>query len=144
MRPHVKILRKKFQALTKNGVLKTECTCCKCSKTADELGRKLELHHIVPLNSLEPTDTFDPNVPSNLMTLCHSCHQAYHQCYEDKYPNTGVIDYVNDVPVEEAHEVLRLHRLEKRRKSEMHRLKHATTNAKRKSVHPKDGQPDTG
>lgn len=144
MRPHVKKLRKKFQALTRNGVLKPECTCCKCAKTAEDVGRKLELHHIVPLNSLEEFDTFDPNVPSNLMTLCHECHQAYHSCFEEEYPCAGVLDFVRDVSIEDAYEALRLFRLEKRRKSEMERLKHATTNARRKSVHPKDGQPDTG
>ena len=144
MRPHVKLLRKKFQALTKSGYLKVDSTCCKCSKTAEELDRKLELHHIVPLNSLESFDTFNPNVPSNLITLCHECHQAYHKCYEDDYFGAAVIGYINDVPLEVAYEALRIYRSEKQRRKEMNTLKHKSTNAQRKQVHREDGPTDTG
>ena len=144
MRPHVKLLRKKFEALIRRGVLKVDRTCCKCSKTADELGRRLELHHIVPLNSLESFDTFDPNVPSNLITFCHDCHQAYHKCYEKEYFGSAVLGYINDVPLEEAYASLQKYRDEKQRLKEINTLKHKSTNAKRNQVHRRDGPPNTG
>lgn len=123
MRDHVKALRKTFQSRTKNGLLVAACNCAKCGITAEESGRKLELHHIVSLRSLEPDDSFDPNVQENLITLCHRCHQSFHKCYEDSYEGS-ITDWLENVPVDELDARFRDYRRTVQARNEMHRQRH--------------------
>ena len=41
--------------------------------------RRLEVHHIVPLNG-EERAWHRLNYPSNLLVLCHECHVLLHRC----------------------------------------------------------------
>ena len=109
MRPHVKALRKKFESRLQAGLLKVANQCAKCGVTEGECGRPLQLHHVRSLSSLEPDDSYDPNVQDNLVTLCHQCHQAYHKCYE-KQTDDDFNHFLHKVPLEEAWEQYRLNR----------------------------------
>ena len=128
MRPHVKSLRKRFQTLTRMGKLKAAHNCAVCGVTAEESGRKLELHHIVSLSSLEAGDSFDPNVQENLITMCHGCHQTYHKCFEEAYPDQLILDWIRKVPYQsmlDAYASFKKIREAKRREA---RAKHQQTN----------------
>lgn len=46
--------------------------CRSCGTTADEIGRALDVHHIVPFSEFDDTQT--ANDPDNLVTLCRPCH----------------------------------------------------------------------
>lgn len=48
-------------------------TCQHCGVTEAEVGRKLEVHHITPFCQFAG-DNRKANRPSNLVTLCKSCH----------------------------------------------------------------------
>ena len=123
MRDHVKALRKTYQSRVKSGLLVAACNCAKCGTTAEESGRKLELHHIVSLSSLEPDDSFDPNVQDNLTTLCHRCHQSFHKCYEDDY-GSDIRRWIDEVPVDELDASFQEYRRHVEAKNKMHRDKH--------------------
>ena len=123
MRPHVKALRKNFQSRTKLGQLVAASNCAKCGTTAEESGKKLELHHIISLASLEPESTFDPNVQENLITLCHACHQSFHKCYEDDYEDR-IMDWIKEAPLEEVRQRHSQYRQEKIAKKLVNAAKH--------------------
>lgn len=47
-------------------------TCCRCGISSDELGRKMDVHHVRRMKSFAVKN--DANVLSNLISLCPSCH----------------------------------------------------------------------
>jgi len=110
MQPHVKRLRKEFQALCKRGVINASPCCAKCSRTKDQVFQ-LELHHIISIKDLAPDSTFNPNTQDNIVTLCTDCHKAYHVSYEEM----GFIEYLNDVPLVDAYAKLQEYRDAKQR-----------------------------
>ena len=122
MRDHVKALRKRFQSKTKAGLLVAASNCAKCGTTAEESGRKLELHHIVSLSSLEPDDQFDPNVQDNLTTLCHRCHQSFHKCFEDVYGD-DIQKWIEEVDMDDVISKFKAYRAMVAEKNRFHRDK---------------------
>lgn len=48
--------------------------CQKCGKSANDLGREPDVHHIVPLREFE--DPTDAHTLDNLIALCRACHMA--------------------------------------------------------------------
>ena len=59
LKPHVKQLRKEFQQLQRNGILKSNDSCDKCGKSCPEV-KQLELHHKIALKDVEPDSGFNP------------------------------------------------------------------------------------
>lgn len=54
-------------------------TCQQCGKTRDEVGKELDVHHIIPFRKFkykagENDNYLQANQLDNLMTLCPSCH----------------------------------------------------------------------
>lgn len=47
-------------------------TCQECGITQDELGKELDVHHIIPYREFESSE--DANKLDNLISLCPSCH----------------------------------------------------------------------
>jgi len=86
--------------------------------------KRLELHHIVPIKDVDPDSGFDPNVQSNLVTLCTDCHKSYHACYEESYPSEKFLDWLHFVPMDEVTTRLRDYRKAKRLERYKHALKH--------------------
>lgn len=128
MRPHVKALRKTYQSRLKMGKLVAASNCAKCGITAEQSGRSLELHHIVSLTSLEPEDTYDPNVQENLTTLCHRCHQAFHKCFEDTYGDDRLLEWIQDVPMDEVNSQLTQFQARRAKIRQQHINKHKFKN----------------
>ena len=120
MKPLVKQLRKEFQALVKRGVLVSDDRCAKCRKHRDEFDRPLELHHKRAIKDVEPHSSFNPNVQSNLVTLCHDCHKGYHVSYEDM----DMDDFLTGPLLDEVYSKLQAYRDEKQRSRESHKRKH--------------------
>lgn len=50
-------------------------TCGECGKTRDQLGRNLDVHHIVPFRTFGPTRHREANDLSNLVCYCNKCHK---------------------------------------------------------------------
>lgn len=120
MKPLVKQLRKEFQALVKRGVLVSDDHCAKCGKHRDEFDRSLELHHKHAIKDVDSQSSFNPNVQSNLVTLCHKCHKGYHVSYEQMEMD----EFLSVVPLQEVYEKLQAYRDEKQRQREFHKRKH--------------------
>ena len=112
----------------KAGHLCLDTCCLKCGRSADQV-HQLELHHIVPIASLEPESTFNPNVQSNLATLCTDCHKSYHACYEQDYPADQFLSWVASVPLEEAWDKLKAYRAEKQQRRATEARKHRSRRA---------------
>ena len=108
MKPHVKLLRKEFQQLQRNGVLNLMDACEKCGKSCSEV-KQLELHHKVALKDVEPNSGFNPNTQDNLVTLCNNCHKGYHVSYEDM----DMDEWLTDVPLEIVYQKLQAYREKK-------------------------------
>lgn len=53
-------------------------TCQVCGKTEAEEGRQLSIHHIVPFRDFGYERYKEANHPSNLLTVCNSCHGPLH------------------------------------------------------------------
>lgn len=59
-------------------------TCRLCGITEKELGKQLDVHHIIPYRLFEsPTEA---NRLNNLITLCRSCHNKIETEMEDDLP----------------------------------------------------------
>lgn len=119
MKPHVKQLRKEFQNLVRRGLLTPDDCCAKCHLKPPACPQ-LELHHKFPLKDVDPDGDFDPNVESNLVTLCHDCHKGYHVAYEDLL----IDDWITNVPLDEVYQRLTAHREEKLASRRAHAAKH--------------------
>ena len=53
-------------------------TCVVCGITAEEFGRNLDVHHIIPVRlfmASDDHDSADAHFPENLITLCVTCHR---------------------------------------------------------------------
>jgi len=48
--------------------------CADCGKTPDELGRALDVHHIIPFRNFGRDRHLEANDLSNLVSLCNICH----------------------------------------------------------------------
>lgn len=120
MKPHVKFLRKNFQARVRIGNLKAADTCEKCLAHKSQFTRPLELHHRFPLKDVDPESGYDPNVQENLSTLCHTCHTAFHACYEE----LPFDDFINNIPLDEMRSRLKDYRDEKDRRRAIAIAKH--------------------
>ena len=59
-----------------------ECVICGTWLSAGETRTCLQVHHI--------DRNKDNDAPSNLITLCPSCHKRIHFCYDDIIPETGL------------------------------------------------------
>lgn len=46
--------------------------CQDCMKTQSEIGKRLDVHHIIPQRFFETLE--ESNILKNLISLCHSCH----------------------------------------------------------------------
>ncbi|MBI4529929.1 MAG: HNH endonuclease [Candidatus Latescibacteria bacterium] len=47
-------------------------TCQVCGITEKDLGKQLDVHHIIPYRLFQ--SNLEANRPSNLIAVCHSCH----------------------------------------------------------------------
>ena len=119
MKPHVKLLRKEFQQLQRDGVLNLKDACEKCGKSCPEI-KQLELHHKIALKDVEPNSGFNPNTQANLVTLCNNCHKGYHVSYEDM----DMDEWLTDVPLEIVYQKLKAYREEKNKIRQQHIRKH--------------------
>ena len=126
-REFVKVLRKKYQQLLKQGKLRYDTCCCKCGRSSEEV-IQLELHHIVSLNQCPPERDFNPNVQSNLITLCFDCHLAYHRCFEESFPEEKIVDWLNNVSMDEVNSKLTQYRKEREERRRFHIEKHRQSN----------------
>lgn len=126
-RPFVRVLRKEFEAKVKRNHLVYDSCCNKCGKHKDEVKFPLELHHVVSLNSCPPERGFNPNVQENLVTLCFDCHLAYHRCFEDTYPEQKVLEWLQDVPMEEVNRFLSQFREDRAERRKREIAKHRTS-----------------
>lgn len=64
-----------------------ECLCCGADK-AGEAGRRLHVHHIIPEDEAE-----EPHVPTNLITLCGTCHPRLESMEpEEQLNECGIAD----------------------------------------------------
>jgi len=59
-------------------------TCQMCGVTERELGRQLDVHHIIPFRFFK--SSLEANKLSNLITLCHSCHMKLEAKNRDSMP----------------------------------------------------------
>ena len=50
-------------------------TCQHCGKTEEELGKRLDVHHIKPYKEFKTSQ--EANVEENLVALCSSCHHKF-------------------------------------------------------------------
>lgn len=53
--------------------------CQQCGASAKELGKKPDVHHIIPFREFGISRYKDANRLENLILLCHSCHQSIEQ-----------------------------------------------------------------
>lgn len=94
-----KALKSEFNSLKSNGTLKpkSNCECCGITQqTSSNLGKSnLTLHHSYPLKWKHEDAGFKHNSPANLITLCHWCHQSYHQCFEDDLSTEDWLGTIN-------------------------------------------------
>lgn len=51
-------------------------TCRRCGVTENELGRQLDVHHIIPFREFGIQRYKEANKVSNLISLCHPCHKT--------------------------------------------------------------------
>lgn len=56
-------------------------TCRCCGDTSEELGRALDVHHIIPFNAFE--SYLEANKLVNLISLCQSCHTTIEHATHD-------------------------------------------------------------
>jgi len=49
-------------------------TCQRCGKTESEIGKQLDVHHIVPFREFGVERYKEANALSNLISLCYRCH----------------------------------------------------------------------
>jgi 5-methylcytosine-specific restriction endonuclease McrA len=47
--------------------------CRRCGVHEDEYDSQLDVHHIVPFRKFDESE--EANTPSNLVTVCRSCHR---------------------------------------------------------------------
>lgn len=77
--PHLSLLfrqqpREKISRSLRKAVLgKNGCKCYCCNLGEGEKGRRLEMHHIVPVNFKGKTEE------GNLLPLCFNCHKSVHK-----------------------------------------------------------------
>ena len=119
MKPNVKHYRRLFSEQLRLGNIKAADNCDKCRRHRDEV-YQLELHHKVPIKTVELDADFDPNVPDNIATLCHDCHKGLHVGYEHLRYDT----WLSDVAIDEMYEKLRVYREEKEARRLMHAKRH--------------------
>lgn len=50
-------------------------TCQRCGKTQAELGRALDVHHIIPFREFGIERHLEANAGTNLISYCNSCHK---------------------------------------------------------------------
>lgn len=72
--------QKEWKEIRKKARKRDNFTCRRCGIKERELGQKLDVHHIVPLNEGGRNDL------SNLVTLCRSCHSLVEQNKEMEVP----------------------------------------------------------
>lgn len=48
--------------------------CQSCGVSEDDLGKRLDVHHITPFRKFGVDSHDEANDPDNLISLCHSCH----------------------------------------------------------------------
>jgi hypothetical protein len=66
-------------------------TCQNCYNTAEELGKKVDVHHIIPFRDFGPSKHTEANQLTNLICLCSKCHRLL-----ERKSKEGVIndDYI--------------------------------------------------
>lgn len=65
-------------------------TCQDCGRAEEELGRKLQVHHIVPFESFEAWE--EANNLDNLISLCISCHVIREQEWLRQARSLGALE----------------------------------------------------
>ena len=63
------------------------CQCC-----GKKIRKKLEVHHIMPFAKYEGLAKNSGNV----ISLCHKCHQKYHDIYREKENSVTFAQYLRD------------------------------------------------
>ncbi|MEE2754834.1 MAG: HNH endonuclease [Candidatus Latescibacterota bacterium] len=61
--------------------------CRSCGVTEEDLGRQLDVHHIVPYRAFNTLDR--ANCPDNLISVCPSCHKKMEEEGHDNLPLFG-------------------------------------------------------
>lgn len=61
--------------------------CTQCGLTEEQLGRQMDVHHIVPFRLFPSAER--ANLLSNLISLCPSCHKSTESEGQSRYPLFG-------------------------------------------------------
>lgn len=69
--------------------------CQSCSKTQDQEGQLLSVHHIIPFRLFGLENYALANKPENLITFCNGCHVTIENNLTNKYWNKEVFDKLN-------------------------------------------------
>jgi len=61
--------------------------CCHCGRSEEELGRQLDVHHVLPFRMFKTAR--EANRLKNLVSACPSCHKAEEQKGREQFPLFG-------------------------------------------------------
>jgi len=63
---------KNWRPLQREARKRDKYTCQRCGKLQKDIGKRLDVHHIIPVSAFD--DVNDSNTIGNVVSMCHSCH----------------------------------------------------------------------